>query len=136
MTNPLTSSLFPDSHPESLSSHLTSAAIGEQLVTCDETGIIGCQEQRGSCNFVRLSHATPFFDEELRDGQAYPFRPSRDERHSSLQLAHATSRPIDRSVRLAPSYSSYLPCAGGPGQETADAATRSKHPRPRGQATI
>src|SRR5207253_6398987 len=47
----------------------------------------------------------PFFDEELRDGQAYPFRPSRDERHSSLQLAHATSRPIDRSVRLAPSYS-------------------------------
>src|SRR6266481_269897 len=31
MTNPPTSSLFPDSHPESLSSYLTSAAIGEQL---------------------------------------------------------------------------------------------------------
>src|SRR6266436_2126908 len=73
----------------------------------------------------------PFFGEELRDGQAYPFRPSRDERHSSWQLAHATSRPIDRSVRRAPSYSLYLPRAGDPGQETADAATRSRHPRPR-----
>src|SRR6266478_6640037 len=31
MTNPPTSSLFPDSHPEPLSSYLASAAIGEQL---------------------------------------------------------------------------------------------------------
>src|SRR3989442_13672488 len=36
----------------------------------------------------------PFFCEELRDGQAYPFRPSRVKRHSSFQLAHAHPRPI------------------------------------------
>src|SRR6266850_5074385 len=222
MTNPLTSSLFPDSHPELLSSYLSSAAIGEQLDTGDETGIIGCQEERGPCNFVRLSHATHRNSgHDPRDRiRGLPARQGRldgartqdvctdtallqvgrpgtrkraqgrfgravdaetgstlhardrtdqndgtalnqerqgllhgekgsldvqvshigdipldasdvvsDRLHrlielslaasgSSFQLAHATSRPIDRSVRLAPSYSPCLPCAGGPGQGT------------------
>src|SRR2546428_13302483 len=63
MTNPPTSSLFPDSHLGSRSSFsfaslldLSSATIDEQFDSGEETGVLGCQEQPAFCNFVRRCH--------------------------------------------------------------------------------
>src|SRR2546427_13019657 len=65
MTYPTTSSLFPDSHLGSRSSFsfaslldLSSATIDERFDSADETGVLGCQEQPGFCNFVRRCHTT------------------------------------------------------------------------------